>query len=166
MTNKEKAKMKQVFLAALVCRLVLMACEAKTHEWPQLPERTLPDTEVATNVALRVDTSRLDTFSLRLEVASSVSNEVVVAVGHDSDEDGDLSFGEAAFAFGCDCGVRYIVDYHGGRSFDVADDTLSIDWRDFDPEWNLAKVVKRGEGAIGEGVVATIENKKFSISIR
>ena len=158
--------MKQVFLAALVCRLVLMACEAKTHEWPQLPEGTLPDTEVATNVALRVNASRLEMFSLRLEVASNVSNEVVVAVGHDSDEDGDLSFGEAVFAFGCDCGVRYFVDYRGGRTFDVVDDTLSIGWRDFDPEWNLAKIVKRGEGSIGEGVVATIENKKFSISVR
>ena len=92
--------------------------------------------------------SRLDEFALRIEAANCVSNEVMVAIGHDVDEDGDLSFDETAFVFGIDCGSRYLADYAAGRVLDDVDETLRISHRDFDPSWNLAKVVKRGEGEV------------------
>ena len=110
--------------------------------------------------------SRLDEFALRIEAANCVSNEVLVAIGHDADEDGDLSFDETAFVFGIDCGSRYLADYAAGRVLDEVGETLRISHRDFDPSWNLAKVVKRGEGEVDAVVTELIENKRFSIRIR
>ena len=159
--------MKNLILAALVCRLVLTACAAKTITLPQLPDGALPDTEVVTNIPLRVNAERLDVFSLKLEIDGAGSeSEVLVAIGHDADEDGDLSFEETAFVFGCDCGERYLVNHQTGRVFTGLGDTVAVSHRHFDPAWNLAKVVKRGEGAVGETVTEIVENKRFSIRIR
>jgi hypothetical protein len=130
-------------IAAMACCLALWTCGAAERQWPQLPEGTLPDTEVSTNVVLNVDAERLQTFRLRLQAESCASNEVVVAVGCDADGDGDLSFDEAAFAFGCDCGVRYFANYETGEALEGVGDTLVVGRRFFDPTWNLAKVVKR-----------------------
>jgi len=147
--------------------LAAAACGAAERVWPQLPEGTLPDTEVATNIQLRVNAERLQVFSLKMEIGvGGVDGEVLVAVGHDADEDGDLTFDETAFVFGNDCGERYLVDCQTGRAFDVASDTIAISYHSFDPTWNLAKVVKRGEGAVGETITEIIENKRFSIRIR
>jgi len=110
--------------------------------------------------------SRLDEFALRIEASNCISNEVLVAVGHDADEDGDLSFDETAFVFGIDCGVRYLADYAAGCVSDEVGETLRISNRDVDPSWNLAKVVKRGEGEVDASVTEIIENKRFSIRIR
>ena len=159
--------MKYLILAALVCRLVLTACAAKTITLPQLPDGTLPDTEVTTNIPLRVNAERLDVFSLKVEIeGAGAANEVLVAVGHDADQDGELSFEETAFVFGNDCGERYLVNHQMGRVFTGMVDTVAINHCYFDPTWNLAKIVKRGEGAVGETITAVIENKRFSIRIR
>lgn len=158
--------MKKYIIAATAAWLAQEVCAAKVHEWPALPDGTLPDTEVATNIALRVNVERLEVFSLRFQVANGVSNEVLVAVGHDSDGNGDLSFGETAFVFGVDCGERYLVNSRTGRVSEVEGDVLSISHRNFDPEWNLAKVVKRGAGVVGETVAEIVENKHFAIHIR
>ena len=157
---------KRLIFAVLACRLVLAACEAKTIEWPQLPDGTPPDTEVTTNIPLRVNAKRLDVFSLKLEAANSNATEVAVAVGHDADEDGNLSFEETAFVFGIDCGERYLVNHLTGHVSAVAGDTISINHRYFSPAWNLAKIVKRGSGVVGETVTEIIDNKRFVISIR
>ena len=147
--------------------LAAAACGAAERVWPQLPEGTLPDTEVATNIQLRVNAERLQVFSLKMEIGvGGVDGEVLVAVGHDADEDGDLTFDETAFVFGNDCGERYLVDCQTGRAFDVASDTIAISYHSFDPSWNLAKVVKRGERAVGETITEIVENKRFSIRIR
>ena len=120
-----------------------------------------------TNVALRVNVERLDVFSLKLEIdGTGAASEVLVAVGHDADEDGDLSFEETAFVFGCDCGERYLVNHQTGRVFTGLGDTVAVSHRHFDPAWNLAKIVKRGEGAVGETITEMVENKRFSIRIR
>ncbi|MBQ8124959.1 MAG: hypothetical protein IJ173_03630 [Kiritimatiellae bacterium] len=158
--------MKKLILIALAATCTLTLCAAKEYEWPQLPEGTLPDSEVSTNVTLHVNMSRLDEFALRIMASNCVSNEVLVAIGHDADDDGDLSFDETAFVFGTDCGVRYLADYAAGRVSDEVGETLSISNRDFDPSWNLAKIVKRGEGEVDAAVTEIIENKRFSIRIR
>jgi len=142
------------------------ACAAKVYEWPQLPPGNMPDTEVATNVALHVNVGRLESFGLSIQVEQGATSEVLVAVGHDADEDGDLSFGETAFVFGCDCGSGYFVDYSREIAFDDVGDTITIARSDFNPAWNLAKVVKRGAAVIGECVTETVQNQRFSIHIR
>ena len=158
--------MKKLTVTAMAAVLSLAACAAKVCEWPQLPEGTLPDAEVATNIPLRVNAERLDVFSLRLQVSDETASEVLVAVGHDADENGDLSEDETAFVFGDDCGERYLVDCQEGIVADVTVDMVSIGHRHFNPVWDLAKVVKRGPGSVGETVSEIIENKTFSIRLR
>ena len=163
-SRKDHQKMKKLLVTFA---LLAAACGAAERVWPQLPEGTLPDTEVATNIQLRVNAERLQVFSLKMEIGvGGVDGEVLVAVGHDADEDGDLSFEETAFVFGNDCGERYLVNHRTGRVFTGMGDTVAINHRYFDPTWNLAKVVKRGEGAVGETITEMVENNRFSIRIR
>ena len=158
--------MEKYIVAVCAACMVLCACEAKVYEWPQLPSGSMPDTEVSTNVTLHVNVERLVSFTLSIHAEEGATSEVLVAVGHDADEDGDLSFGETAFVFGRDCGSGYLVNYTSESvSVDVGD-SITIVRSDFDPAWNLAKVVKRGAGAIGETVTETVQNQRFYINIR
>ena len=158
--------MTKSILIAFAATGALTCIAAKEYKWPQQPEGTLPNTEVSTNVALHASAARLEEFALHIEASNCVSNEVLVAIGHDADEDGDLSFDETAFVFGIDCGERYLADYAAGRVSDDVGDTIHIGHADFDPLWNLAKIVKRGEGDVGAVVTESIETKRFSLTIR
>ena len=153
-------------LFAAVAYVAPVACAAAEYALPQLPDGVLPNTEVVTNFPLHVDADRLREFSLTLDAGSCASNEVLVAVGCDADGNGDLSFDETAFVFGCDCGERYLADYVSGTVSEVDGETFAIGYRSFDPAWNLAKVVKRGTGTVGESIVETILNMRFYITFR
>ena len=146
--------------------LALMVCTAAEYTLPQLPDGIMPNTEVTTNLPLHVKAERVREFGLTLDAGNCISNEVLVAIGCDADGNGDLSFEETAFVFGCDCGERYLVDYVSGTVDDTVGETVVVGWRSFDPAWNMAKVVKRGEGTVGETIVETVLNKRFDITIR
>ena len=50
-------------ISALIATLTAAtACAANSFTWPQLPEGTLPDTEVSTNVVLHINSQKLDRF--------------------------------------------------------------------------------------------------------
>ena len=151
----------------VVANLVMCACVAAEYEVPQLPSAALPDTEVSTNVSLLAYCPGMhQTFSLRLQAGNCSSNEVLVAVGHDADCDGDLSFDETDFVFGCDCGERYFVDYATQRVFGDVGDSILIKYRHYNPAWDLAKVIKRGAGDVGEIVSVIVETKAFSLILK
>ena len=154
-------------LSALIATLAATAaCAANSFTWPQLPEGTLPDTEVSTNVVLHVNSQKLEQFTLNLETTCCISNEVLVAIGCDSDGNGDLSFDEAAFAFGSDCGERYLTDYRTQTIVSHSGSSVIIGKKDFNLSWNLAKIIKRGLGEVGEEITETVENVRFTITIR
>lgn len=153
-------------IIAVAAHVAPVTCAAAEYALPRLPDGVLPNTEVATNFPLHVRADRLRGFSLTLDAGSCASNEVLVAVGCDSDGNGDLSFDEAAFVFGCDCGARYFVDYVAGTADDSVGETLAFDYRSFDPAWNMAKVVKRGSGSVGETVVETVVSRHFYMTLR
>ena len=154
-------------ISALIATLAATAaCAANSFTWPQLPEGTLPDTEVSTNVILHVNSQKLEQFTLNLETSCCTSNEVLVAIGCDSDGNGDLSFDEADIAFGSDCGERYLADYRTQTVVSHSGSSVIIDKKDFNPNWNLAKIIKRGLGEVGEEITETIENARFTITIR
>ena len=133
---------------------------------PSLPEAVTPDAEVSTNIALNVNAARLQTLTLSVEFESCVTNEVLIALGADADLDGDLSVDEADIVFGCDCGAWYRADLRTGEIETAATNALVIGKREFDPAWNLAKVVRRGFGEIGETVSVDKERVRFDIRIR
>lgn len=160
--------MKKTTIAELFALLVMATGAASLHAMalPALPAGNLPDTEIATNVALNVQYDSTIVFGLAIDTACCVSNEVLVAVGCDSDGNGDLSLDEAAFVYGIESGVRYLVDFESGTATTDVPAVLSIRARHFNPAWNMMKVVKRGEGDVGESVATNVERKFFSISIR
>ena len=166
MGNRAMKNMMRIVAVVAAASLALVACAGEERVFPQLPEGTLPDTEVSTNVALNVQHDGNMRFSISIDAASCTSNEVLVAVGCDADSDGDLSPGEAALVYGIENGVRYFVDLESGTVSADAPATVTIRSRNFDPAWNMAKVVKRGLGDIGETVTTTVERGCFAIRIR
>ena len=133
---------------------------------PSLPEATTVDAEVATNFPLSVNAVRLERLTISVGFDSCVTNEVLVALGADADNDDDLSMPEADIVFGCDCGAWYCADLRTGETATMTTNTLVIGKREFDPLWNLAKVVRRGFGEIGESVSVDEERVRFDIRIR
>ena len=133
---------------------------------PALPSVDPPYPETSTNIAIAVNMERLDMVSFSLDMSQPASNEVVVAVGRDADNDGDLSFGEAAFIFGCDDGMNYYADLSAGSVLENAANPRVFKACEWNGEWNLVKVIKRGLGVVGESVDVTVETKKFVIRLR
>ena len=133
---------------------------------PALPNVDPPYPETSTNIAIAVNMERLDMVSFALNMSQPASNEVVVAVGCDADNDGDLSFGEAAFIFGCDDGMHYYADLSTGSVDGSAANPHVFKAYEWNGEWNLVKVIKRGLGVVGESVDVMVETKKFVIRLR
>ena len=150
----------------LVTLLVFSAFAGARVVVPSLPEVVTPDAEVCTNLALNVDAARLQTLTLSVAFDSCETHEVLVAIGADADGDGDLSVDEAAIVFGCDCGAWYRADLRAGEVETAATNALVIGKREFDPAWNLVKVVRRGFGEISETVGVDEERVRFDIRIR
>ena len=124
------------------------------------------DTEVSTNIVLKINASRLEQLSFSISFNSCDTNEVLVALGTDANADGDLSMDETDILFGCDCGAWYRADLRTGESVAQESNILVIGKREFDPSWDLFKVVRRGAGDIGESVFVCEERLRFFISIR
>ena len=133
---------------------------------PSLPEAVAPDAEVCTNLVLNVDVTRPRPLRIAVAFDSCETNEVLVAIGADADDDGDLSVDEAAIVFGCDCGAWYRADLRTGEIEAATTNALVIGKREFDPAWNLVKVVRRGFGEIGETLSVDVERVRFDIRIR
>ena len=154
-------------LSIVLCLGLALAVHASARVVvPSLPEAASPDAEVCTNIALNVNAVRLQTLTLSVEFESCVTNEVLIALGADADLDGDLSVDEADIVFGCDCGAWYRADLRTGEIETATTNALVIGKREFDPAWNLAKVVRRGFGEIGETVSVDEEHVRFDIRIR
>ena len=133
---------------------------------PQLPPSPYDDTEISTNVALNVSAARLERLTLSVAFETSETNEVLVALGADTDGNGDLSIDEADVVFGCDCGAWYRADLRTGETTQQTTNILVIGKREFDPAWNVFKVIRRGLGEIGESVTLDEERVRFDIRVR
>ena len=130
-----------------------------------LPSCEYADTEVSTNVALNVNATRLERLTLSVAFEPSETNEMLVALGADKDGNGDLSLYETDVVFGCDCGAWYCADLRTGETTQQTN-ILVIGKREFDPAWNVFKVIRRGLGEIGESVTLDEERVRFDIRVR
>ena len=157
--------MRPALTAALLALFAAPAIGARVSV-PRLPAPSSFDAEVSTNIVLNVNAARLQSLSCSIALESCATNEVLVALGSDLDGDGDLSFGEAALVFGCDCGSWYRADLRTGETSAPATNALVVGKREFDPSWNIAKVVRRGTGDPGETVFIDEEHVRFSIRVR
>ena len=166
-------QMKSIAVTLLILAACPYAFAGTRIVVPSLLEAVVPDAEVSTNIALNVDATRLQTLTLLVAFDSCETNEVLVAIGADGDNDGDLSLDEATIVFGCDCGVWYRTDLRTGTASTEgsapsveATNAVVIGKREFDPAWNLVKVMRRGLGEIGETVTVDEERTRFNIRIR
>ena len=153
--------------ATVLCMAFAAAAFASARvEVPTLPLGEYADTEVATNVALSVSAARLERLTLSVAFEPSETNEVLVALGADTDGNGDLSIDEADVVFGCDCGAWYCADLRTGETTQQTTNILVIGKREFDPAWNVFKVIRRGLGEISESVTLDEERVRFDIRVR
>ena len=90
------------FLALLT--IIPLAAFGSTLSAPTLPPCEFADTEVTTNIPIRVNLERLDKMRFVLELSPTATNDVEVLIGHDADANGVLSVEESRIVFGYDCG--------------------------------------------------------------
>ena len=89
--------------------ILFLACSAfaiTKVRVPTLPQSEWADTEVMTNVTINLSNSR--TFSWRLEMYTSPTNNVLIALGKDTNDDGELTPSEWGTALGWDCGAWFV----------------------------------------------------------
>ena len=148
-----------------------LAFADKSIALPSLPEAGLPNSEVTTNIALNVNWERLETLSFSIGVEACESNFVSVAVGTAS---GDaLTLEEADFEWGCDCGVWFSANTETGNveresvpAFGLAERTISIGKRQFNTNWNMVRLMKRGVGSFETAISQNEKNKSFTLIVR
>lgn len=122
---------------------------------------------------LSVDASRLEKLSFSFSLIGSASNNLQVAVGHDSNQDGDLDLEEADLTFGYDCGVWFSDETESGcRTEESATPegsqikVFEISKKRYRSNWDLLKYTRRGVGDVSEVVEQDETHVKFMITIR
>ena len=144
---------------------------ARVVPLPTLPCGGLPNSEVVTNIALNVDYARLENLTFSLELNASASNSLSIAVGTAAGD--SLALDDADFEWGYDCGKWFRADTATGNVDEWPElgngrilRTLTIDRRDFNPQWNRLRIIKRGVGDVEVGLSYSREYTKFTIRIR
>ncbi len=156
-------------LALMFVPLALFGAQAMPL--PTLPSGALPNSEVVTNITLNVDYARLESLTFSLELNASASNSLSIAVGTANGD--SLSFEDADFEWGYDCGKWFRADTETGNVEEWQEPstgrvarTLTIDRRNFKPQWNRLRIVKRGVGNIEVYSSYSREYTKFTILLR
>ena len=70
-----------------------------------LPQSEYADTEVSTNIAFAVERPAMTRIEFTVALDATPTNNVEVAIGTDTNSDGNLAVEEAAYVFGYDCGA-------------------------------------------------------------
>ena len=160
----------------LLATLAILPLAALGTTVSELPPSEYADTEVSTNIPMRVNLERLDWMRFALELSPTATNDIEVLIGHDADTNGVLSIEESRIAFGYDCGqwferrmenVEWRIENGGeGVANGRVRRELAIRYKDFAPDWDLVKVVRRGLSASDESVSLVEERKRFVLFVR
>ena len=144
-----------------------------------LPQSEYADTEVSTNIAFAVERPAMTRIEFTVALDATPTNNVEVAIGTDTNSDGNLAVEEAAYVFGYDCGAWFarsagleglgsleclgsLEGLGGGR----VEKTFVLKRRQLDTAWNLVKVTRRGCGAVCESVEANGRKPGFKLEVR
>ena len=144
-----------------------------------LPQSEYADTEVSTNIAFAVERPAMTRIEFTVALDATPTNNVEVAIGTDTNSDGNLAVEEAAYVFGYDCGAWFArsagleglgsleclgsLEGLGGRRVEK---TFVLKRRQLDTAWNLVKVTRRGCGAVCELVEAKGRKPGFKLEVR
>ena len=144
-----------------------------------LPQSEYADTEASTNIAFAVERPAMTRIEFTVALDATPTNNVEVAIGTDTNSDGNLAVEEAAYVFGYDCGAWFarsagleglgsleclgsLEGLGGGR----VEKTFVLKRRQLDTAWNLVKVTRRGCGAVCELVEAKGRKPGFKLEVR
>ena len=144
-----------------------------------LPQSEYADTEASTNIAFAVERPAMTRIEFTVALDATPTNNVEVAIGTDTNSDGNLAVEEAAYVFGYDCGAWFarsagleglgsleclgsLEGLGGGR----VEKTFVLKRRQLDTAWNLVKVTRRGCGAVCELVEAKGRKPGFKLEMR
>ena len=138
-----------------------------------LPQSEYADTEVSTNIAFAVERPAMTRIEFTVALDATPTNNVEVAIGTDTNSDGNLAVEEAAYVFGYDCGTWFarsagleclgsLEGLGGGR----VEKTFVLKRRQLDTAWNLVKITRRGCGAVCELVEANGRKPGFKLEVR
>ena len=144
-----------------------------------LPQSEYADTEVSTNIAFVVERPAMTRIEFTVALDATPTNNVEVAIGTDTNSDGNLAVEEAAYVFGYDCGAWFarsagleglgsleclgsLEGLGGGR----VEKTFVLKRRQLDTAWNLLKVTRRGCGSSFELVEAKGRKPGFKLEVR
>ena len=158
-------------MRTLVCLFAVMVSVcALAFEVSTLPPSEYSDTEVSTNFTFTVGNGGSRKLVFSLELGSSPTNNVEIAIGHDANENGTLSLNETALAVGYDCGAWFVrsaandsVTYSDVATSETFRRTYEVRSRHIDPSWNLVKVTRRGLGVADESI--GVELKPFGFGL-
>ena len=140
---------------------------------PGLPQSAFADTEVSTNIAFVVERPAMTRIEFTVALDATPTNNVEVAIGTDTNSDGNLAVEEAAYVFGYDCGAWFarsagleclgsLEGLGGGR----VEKTFVLKRRQLDTAWNLVKVTRRGCVSACELVEAKGRKPGFKLEVR
>ena len=138
-----------------------------------LPQSEYADTEVSTNIAFAVERPAMTRIEFTVALDATPTNNVEVAIGTDTNSDGNLAVEEAAYVFGYDCGAWFarsagleglgsLEGLGGGR----VEKTFVLKRRQLDTAWNLLKVTRRGCVSACELVEAKGRKPGFKLEMR
>ena len=105
-----------------------VAVHAAVRTVSDLPPSPFADTEVSTNVVFNATRGDAKFFDVRLELNGTVSNNVQIAFGRDTDGDGDLALEETGLVLGWR-GGRYCVE-NVPESLRIEETSVSTNDRD------------------------------------
>ena len=138
-------------------------------EVPALSPSEFADTEVSTNFAFAVGERSNRRLVFSLELQTTPSNNVEIAIGCDANGDGRLSLDESDLTVGYDCGEWFVrsAEKDAVTSEAVSDAgtfrrVYEVRSRHVDPSWNLVKVTRRGFGVANENVTSLLKRAFFS----
>ena len=116
------------------------------------------DSEVVSTVVWQTEEPRRTKLRIPLELDALPDVNLEIGLGHDANGDGRLDLLEVDRLFGYDCGSFYSGDTQTGRvAYEPAATNavrVAHEWlvppEEFDPSWNMARLVRRGTGETNE----------------
>ena len=142
-----------------------------------LPQSEYADTEASTNIAFAVERPAMTRIEFTVALDATPTNNVEVAIGTDTNSDGNLAVEEAAYVFGYDCGAWFCRARDENK---IESSTVNLNLqpqprlshifilkrRQLDTAWNLVKVTRRGCGSACELVEAKGRKPGFKLEVR
>ena len=158
----------KIALTIIVSAITLQSLSATVISG-SLPQCEFADTEAATNNSFSTLRPGSQILAFQISLLASPSNNVEIAIGRDSDEDGALSIDETAMVVGWDCGewIMRSGEFEGflsaGPATVKANKTLA--WELYETDGRIRSLMATENGhAVDFGIGGTIPAWTFSDS--